>query len=113
MGEPFVDSEGYYAHYDEYLGLKIGDIVQLKSGGPEMTVAKISKSADSPDSEIEAECVWLNLALAPTMANKRMKAIRFSIINIPGRIIKRSRSLFLRLSKNHPSIIFWLQHAEE
>jgi len=44
-----------------------------------------------------------NLALAPSMANKRMKAIRFSIINIPGRIIKRSRSLFLRLSKNHPS----------
>ncbi|WP_457552153.1 IS1380 family transposase [Desulfobacula sp.] len=44
-----------------------------------------------------------NLALAPCLANKRMKAIRFSIINIPGRIIKRSRSLLLRLSKNHPS----------
>ena len=44
-----------------------------------------------------------NLALAPSMVNKRMKAIRFSIINIPGRIIKRSRSLFLRLSKGHPS----------
>jgi hypothetical protein len=47
--------------------------------------------------------IMKNLALAPSMANKRMKAIRFSIINIPGRIIKRSRSLFLRLSKNHPS----------
>lgn len=44
-----------------------------------------------------------NLALNPSMANKRMKSIRFSIINIPGRIIKRSRSLFLRLPKGHPS----------
>ena len=44
-----------------------------------------------------------NLALSPSMVNTRMKRIRFSIINIPGRIIKRSRSLFLRLSKGHPS----------
>jgi len=44
-----------------------------------------------------------NLALNPSMVNTRMKRIRFSIINIPGRIIKRSRSLFLRLSKGHPS----------
>ncbi len=44
-----------------------------------------------------------NLALVPCMKTKRMKAIRFSIINIPGRVIKRSRSLFLRLSKGHPS----------
>jgi len=43
------------------------------------------------------------LALEPAMVNVRMKRIRFSIINIPGRIIKRSRSLFLRLSKGHPS----------
>ncbi len=43
------------------------------------------------------------LALNPSMANSRMKAIRFSIINIPGRVIKRSRSLFLRLFKGHPS----------
>ena len=44
-----------------------------------------------------------NLALSPSMANTRMKRIRFSIINIPGRIINRSRSLILRLSKGHPS----------
>ena len=42
------------------------------------------------------------LALDPQMANKRMKAIRFSIINLPGRVIKRSRELILRLSKGHP-----------
>jgi len=43
------------------------------------------------------------LALEPSMEATRMKRIRFSIINIPGRIIKRSRELFLRLSKGHPS----------
>jgi len=43
------------------------------------------------------------LALDPSMETTRMKRIRFSIINIPGRIIKRSRSLILRLSKGHPS----------
>jgi hypothetical protein len=43
------------------------------------------------------------LALDPSIEATRMKRIRFSIINIPGRIIKRSRELFLRLSKGHPS----------
>ena len=43
------------------------------------------------------------LALDSSMETTRMKRIRFSIINIPGRIIKRSRSLILRLSKGHPS----------
>jgi hypothetical protein len=44
-----------------------------------------------------------NLALAPCMKNKRMKAIRFSIINIPGRVINHSRSLIMRLSNGHPA----------
>ena len=44
------------------------------------------------------------LALEPKMANKRMKAIRFAIINLPGRVIKKSRELILRLSKGHPSL---------
>ena len=43
------------------------------------------------------------LALEPSMINVRMKKIRFSIINIPGRLIKRARSLSLRIAKNHPS----------
>jgi hypothetical protein len=43
------------------------------------------------------------IALESSMEASRMKRIRFSIINIPGRIIKRSRSLILRLSKGHPS----------
>ena len=43
------------------------------------------------------------IALEPSMESSRMKRIRFSIINIPGRVIKHSRSLILRLSKGHPS----------
>ena len=44
-----------------------------------------------------------NLALVPSMRTKRMKGIRFSIINIPGKVIEHSRSMILRLSKGHPS----------
>jgi hypothetical protein len=36
--------------------------------------------------------------------SKRMKAIRFSIIKLPGRVVERSRGLILRLTKNHPSL---------
>jgi hypothetical protein len=34
---------------------------------------------------------------------KRMKAIRFKLINLPGRVLERSRSLIIRLTKGHPS----------
>ncbi|MCP3966557.1 MAG: IS1380 family transposase [Lentisphaerae bacterium] len=47
--------------------------------------------------------IMKKLALSKDLVNCRMKAIRYSIISIPGRIIKRSHYLFLRLSKNHPS----------
>jgi hypothetical protein len=33
-----------------------------------------------------------------------MKAVRFSLINLPGRVIRRSRSYIIRLTKNHPSL---------
>jgi len=38
---------------------------------------------------------------------KRMKAIRFALINIPARVLKRSRYLLVRLAKNHPALA-WL-----
>lgn len=47
--------------------------------------------------------IMKKIALDRSMASSRMKAVRFTIINIPGRIIKRSRELILRLSKNHPA----------
>jgi hypothetical protein len=44
------------------------------------------------------------LALGKSRTSKRMKAIRFSFINIPGRIVERSRELIIRLVKDHPAI---------
>jgi hypothetical protein len=43
------------------------------------------------------------LALDPNWRPKRMKAIRYWLINVPGRVIKHSRQLRLRLPENHPS----------
>ncbi len=36
--------------------------------------------------------------------NKRLKAIRFSLINLPGRVIRHARGLLIRLSGGHPSL---------
>lgn len=44
------------------------------------------------------------LILKESWVTKRIKAIRFSLINLPGRIIERSRELFIRLSAGHPSL---------
>jgi hypothetical protein len=38
-----------------------------------------------------------------------MKAIRFSFINIPGRIVERSRELVIRLVKGHPALDLYLE----
>ena len=43
------------------------------------------------------------LALGKEWINKRMKAIRFHFINLPGRIITRSRQLFIKVTGAHPS----------
>ncbi len=47
--------------------------------------------------------IMKKIALDRSMASSIMKAVRFAIINIPGRIIKRSRGLILRLSKDYPA----------
>jgi hypothetical protein len=44
------------------------------------------------------------LVLAECWQPKRMKAIRFSLINLPARVVRRSRGLIIRLTKNHPSL---------
>jgi hypothetical protein len=43
-------------------------------------------------------------ALEPSWMSKRMKALRFSMINIPGRIVEHSRELIIRLVKNNPAV---------
>lgn len=44
------------------------------------------------------------LALCGSWVTKRMKALRFSLINLPGRIMERARTLVIRLARNHPSL---------
>jgi hypothetical protein len=44
------------------------------------------------------------LVLGKSWEPKRMKAIRYWLINLPGRVVKRSRRLIIRLSRKHPSI---------
>jgi len=43
------------------------------------------------------------LVLGESWVSRRMKAIRFSLINLPGRVLDHSRRLIVRLSKGHPS----------
>jgi hypothetical protein len=44
------------------------------------------------------------LVLHESWVSKRMKAIRFSLINLPGRIIEHARGLTIRIAKGHPSL---------
>jgi hypothetical protein len=48
--------------------------------------------------------IMKRLVLGSSWQPKRMKAVRFSLINLAGRVIKRSRSLIIRLAKEHPSL---------
>lgn len=43
------------------------------------------------------------LILQGSWINKRMKALRFSLINLPGRVMTHARELVVRLAKGHPS----------
>jgi hypothetical protein len=43
------------------------------------------------------------LVFEESWSSKRMKAIRFSLINLPGRVIEHSRRLLIRVTKGHPS----------
>lgn len=44
------------------------------------------------------------LALGGSWVTKRMKAIRFALIHLPGRVMERSRRLIVRLGHGHPSL---------
>ena len=53
--------------------------------------------------------IMKRLVLGGPWASRRMKAIRFSLINIPGRIVERSRELIIRLVKGHPALELYLE----
>jgi hypothetical protein len=44
-----------------------------------------------------------NLVLQGSWIAKRMKAIRFHLINLPGRVMEHARELSIRLAGDHPS----------
>ena len=44
------------------------------------------------------------LALEGSWVTKRMKALRFSLISLPGRVLTHARELVIRLVKDHPSV---------
>ena len=43
------------------------------------------------------------LALGGEWVSKRMKAVRFGIISLPGRVVRHARRLVIRLARGHPS----------
>lgn len=45
-----------------------------------------------------------HLVLGGAWVSRRMKAIRFLLINVPGRVISKARQLYLRLSREHPAL---------
>jgi hypothetical protein len=53
------------------------------------------------------------LVLGSSWVGKRIKAIRFALINIPARVLKRSRYLPVRLAKNHPAIDWLVEMRRE
>ncbi len=53
------------------------------------------------------------LAMKGSWLPKRMKAVRFSFINLAGRVVKGSRSLTIRLTKNNPSLKLLINTRKE
>lgn len=49
------------------------------------------------------------LALPDKLKGKRLKAIRFSLISLPGRVVERGRQLFVRLAHHHPALAWLLE----
>jgi hypothetical protein len=44
------------------------------------------------------------LVLGGSWVSKRMKALRFSLIGLAGRVVEHARGLIVRLAKDHPSL---------
>jgi hypothetical protein len=44
------------------------------------------------------------LVLGSAWRGKRLKAVRFGLINLPGRLVTHARNLFLRLTQGHPAL---------
>lgn len=49
------------------------------------------------------------LGLGPGWWGKRLKAVRFALIGLPGRVVQHARGLWVRLSQGHPSLAVLLE----
>jgi len=52
------------------------------------------------------------LALGSSWVNRRMKALRFNLINIPGRVLEHARRLVVRIARSHPALSLLLDARE-
>jgi len=43
------------------------------------------------------------LVLGQERGSKRLKAVRFAFISLPGRVVRRARTLIIRLAGEHPA----------
>jgi hypothetical protein len=50
---------------------------------------------------LNLNAVMKSLILGKAWICKRMKAMRFSLINVPAGVMERSRQLFVRISENY------------
>lgn len=57
--------------------------------------------------------IMKRLVMGDGWANRKMKAVRFSLIRIAGRVLNRSRCLILRLSKGHRAFAWILEIREK
>ena len=62
---------------------------------------------------LNLNAIMKKLAMGVSWVSKRMKAIRFSFINLPGRVVTRSHSLIIRLAKNNPAMELLINAREK
>ncbi|MBW2544829.1 MAG: IS1380 family transposase [Deltaproteobacteria bacterium] len=62
---------------------------------------------------LNLNAIMKKLAMGVSWVPKRMKATRFSFINLPGRVVTRSRSLIIRLTKNNPAMELLINAREK
>jgi hypothetical protein len=61
---------------------------------------------------LNLNAIMKRLVLGAEWVTKRMKAIRYWIINVPGRVVRHARQLILRLGSSHPSTQILLDARE-
>lgn len=71
-----------------------------------------------PSNEFGTNAAWWQIAilsmniasamkrvvLGGVWAKRRMKAVRFLLISVPGRVVEKARQLYLRLNRDHPAL---------